>query len=326
MTSRFTIRQVDSDDALRIWQSSPNASVFTHPYVATRLAHTVEWYAAIKGTEIFVIWPVALDREGHAVVPHFSYYFGPYWSEVAVNRATTSRLTDRLGAYDGLVTEIVHQHGSIRAELHHTIHDVRPFSWWNYHESNQPKFTIEPRFTAQLTGLEDTSDQDLFLNLRELRRREIRKIEQVGSPVVVAEVNVDQLSHLYRMTFERQGVEAPIDYVEVLAQLLHLTRAGFGNCLAALNEDGEVGSVVLCLESRTTTNMVLNLTSSAMRSSGLGPWTIFQSILQAKRTGHSCYDFNGANSPQRGDDKHSFGAREILYFALSYGETTLAQE
>ena len=30
------------------------------------------------------------------------------------------------------------------------------------------------------------------------------------------------------------------------------------------------------------------------------------------------FDFNGANSPLRGDDKHSYGAEEKLYFQLKY--------
>lgn len=30
------------------------------------------------------------------------------------------------------------------------------------------------------------------------------------------------------------------------------------------------------------------------------------------------FDFNGANSPLRGDDKHSYGASEKLYFQLDY--------
>ena len=30
------------------------------------------------------------------------------------------------------------------------------------------------------------------------------------------------------------------------------------------------------------------------------------------------FDFNGANSPLRGDDKHSYGSYEKLYFQLEY--------
>ena len=41
-------------------------------------------------------------------------------------------------------------------------------------------------------------------------------------------------------------------------------------------------------------------------------------IQFSKKVGCKCFDFNGANSPKRSDDKHSYGAEEKLYFNISY--------
>ena len=56
--------------------------------------------------------------------------------------------------------------------------------------------------------------------------------------------------------------------------------------------------------------------------SGLVAWAIRNQIMMAKSCGLDVFDFNGANSPSRGDDKHSYGAKAALFFeiALSKGE------
>ena len=46
-------------------------------------------------------------------------------------------------------------------------------------------------------------------------------------------------------------------------------------------------------------------------------WSIHEAIMQNKKNKLDIFDFNGANSPQRGDHKHSFGAKLKLFFKLS---------
>ena len=320
-SSRFRIEEVGADIARAVWYRSPHATVFTNPDVASRLATSVYWFAAIKGSEVFVVWPVALNSEGEVGLPPFSYYFGPFWSDVAVGRAVTSTMTDRLDAYEGLISTLLHRFGSVRAELHPQLLDVRAFSWWNYHDTDKPKFVVEPRYTAQVGALQESSAEEIFSNLRELRRREIRRVERNGVPMLRASVTPPELTSLYRMTFERQGASSPTGSADAIERLCSLVDEGVGHLTASADRDtGELFSAVLCLAAKGSSNMVLNLTNPTDRGSGHGPWTVFQSILQAKTAGMSIYDFNGANSPQRGDDKHSYGAREVLYFSLTHIE------
>lgn len=321
MTSRFTIEEVGPESALKVWETSPHSSVFTHPRVASTLSSSVCWYAAIKGSEIFVIWPVSFNKEAEMSLPPFSYYFGPFWSSVAVSRSVTSTLSDRLDAYEGLTTEILQRFGSIRAELHPNLLDVRAFSWWNYDDPTKPKFTIEPRYSAQLLSLQESDSNHLLSNIRELRRRELRRIDRSDSLRLCDDPCLSQVEHLYRLTFERQGNLVSNVDLEAISRLFQLVDEGFGRILAvSRNDSSEIGAVVLCLEAQGTTNMVLNLTHPSERQSGLGSWTVFKSILLSKEAGNSSFDFNGANSPKRGDDKHSFGAREVLYFCLGHDE------
>jgi hypothetical protein len=72
------------------------------------------------------------------------------------------------------------------------------------------------------------------------------------------------------------------------------------------------------LRASSVSNLVLNLTSDEYRKSGISAYGVHASIQKAISLGDTVFDFNGANSPRRGDDKHSYGAEEKLYFDISY--------
>jgi hypothetical protein len=48
------------------------------------------------------------------------------------------------------------------------------------------------------------------------------------------------------------------------------------------------------------------------------PASVFKAIETARDRGLKHFDFNGANSPARGDNKHSFDAEPVLYFDIEY--------
>lgn len=321
MKSRFVIDELEPSEALAVWKTSPHATVFTNPAIASRLSSSVSWFAAIKGSEVFVVWPVALNRHGKVDLPWFSYYFGPFWSEVAVARSISSGFADRLDAYDGLVTTLIQRFGAIRAELHPLLSDVRVFSWWNYHSPEKPKFSIEPRYTAQIAGLQKSTEAQLLSRMRGVRRREINRVERQGELGYRTSVSVGDLTDLYISTFERQQLVAPSDDLDAIVELHALVEEGLGTITASANgESGDLAAAVLSLDAHDTSNMVLSLSSPLSRKSSLVPWTVYKSICEAKALGFDYFDFNGANSPQRGDDKHSYGATDVLYFSLQYSE------
>ena len=53
-------------------------------------------------------------------------------------------------------------------------------------------------------------------------------------------------------------------------------------------------------------------------NSNIVSYLIYNSILQSKQDGKEIFDFNGANSPKRADDKHAYGADEFPFFCLEY--------
>lgn len=308
--------------ALEVWRRSPHATIFTHPEVATSLANECHWWIVRKGEETSLAWPVAIDGRGRVTIPSFSYYFGPLWSRESESRSGSGRLSERLNVYGSAVERLWQEYGTISAELHPDLLDIRAFDWWNFGQPAQPQFKISPRYSAQLLHLDTLTDSALLGGLRELRRREIRRTHQSKRFATAVCTEFDprltlKLLDLYCQTVPMQSQDEVTSARASIIALLGLVERGWGFMVVTRDlRTGEVASVTLTLEALGVANLVLNLTSPHHRGSGVAAATVYATILEARSRGARTFDFNGANSPRRGDDKHSYGAGEVLYFRL----------
>ena len=314
---KFDIRQAPKELVKKFWLSSGQAVVFNNPDVVATLSDDHSWWIACKGDEPFLVWPVHLGKNKKPALPPFAYFFGPMWSPVAESRPMSSVYADRLCAYNEMVEFLISRFGGVANSLHPSLTDIRAFSWWG-HKTEQ-YFEVNPRFTAQILDLQSKSSGQLLSSYRELRRREVKKVEHSLDYTVVSSVEEGVVKSLYAATFEKQG-QAPCETdMSAIQNLLRLVEKGYGFIVGAQsNVSKEVDCMTLVLSDGTTANMVLNLTNPAKVGLGIGAWTIHKTIEKSQEVGLQTFDFNGANSPMRADDKHSYGASEVLFFTVNY--------
>lgn len=293
--------------------------MFNNPDVISTLSEDHSWWVVSKGDEPFLVWPVHLGKTKKPAVPPFAYFFGPMWSPIAESRPMSSVYADRLCAYNEMVEFLLSRFGGVANSLHPTLTDIRAFSWWGHNTGQH--FEVSPRFTAQILDLQNKSSGQLLASYRELRRREIKRVEHSLAYTVVSHVEEVVVKSLYAAAFEKQG-QAPCETdMSAIHNLLTLVEEGHGFIVGAQSKvSKEVDSMTLILSDGRTANMVLNLTNPAKRVLGVGAWTVHKSIEKSRELGMQTFDFNGANSPMRADDKHSYGAEEVLFFSVSYDE------
>ena len=317
--SRFSFEPVDNSKALKFWNDSPHASVFTHPDVLSKLCFTVEWWMACKGCEPYCLWPVCLGRDKTVEIPGPVYYAGPMWSRAGATIPVHSRLADSQSVYQGLASRLIDTYGVINAQLPVGVQDVRPFAWWNSHQKDRPGFNIMPRYTARLENLSRLEPQEILSGYRPVRRKEIRRLQRQGAPERSLDWDQEELATFFCRELEAQGLDLTGPGRDLVHSLTGLAAQGWGEIIAFRDpENRDLTSALVLLRAGGVSNMVLNITSRKWRSQGLNSWTIHQGILAAKACGDDVCDFNGANSPERGDDKHSYGAEARLYFELKY--------
>ena len=135
----------------------------------------------------------------------------------------------------------------------------------------------------------------------------------------VADWTLEDLILLYSEVMRLQDVVVPSATKDEIASLVSVVADGMGEVIAFRDsESGELTSMVLLLQDKGIANMVLNLTANRWRGSGIAAWTVYHAIQAAQARGADVFDFNGANSPDRGDDKHSYGAAPELFFEVRY--------
>ena len=318
MSNSINVTRVDVDVAHEVWSTSPHATVFTEPGLIDRFVKKVTWWMASKGNTPFVLWPVFEGSGDHPMLPPFSYFAGPIWSKEAWARSNTSKLSDSLSFYEKIVEAVLEVHEGLLFELHPGLLDVRFFDWWAYEAKTRTPFCIQPRYTAQIGGLQTKSMDEIVTSFRELRRREIRKASSNQSLKTVSRVPLEVFETLRGTTLARQGTSVDEHEKNAMGLLFELVDEGRAHSLGVLDSaSGEVVAATLVLDGVGVSNLVLNVANANYRNHGVGPLVISKSIETAKQRGSQIFDFNGANSPRRGDDKHSYGSDSVLYFRIS---------
>jgi hypothetical protein len=313
------VNPITDDDVLDLWVDSPHNSAFSHPTVLRKLSKGVEWWVAVKGNQPQCIWPICKPDGEHIGLPDLTYYLGPLWMKGVYPLPAHRSLSRITEVYEKFIERFLREYGTINACLPKGLIDVRVFDWWNYHQNDQPRFLIKPRYTACIDGLQEKSDQDIISDFRQLRRRELRAIMKTPPPPRSSQWDKDNLINLYMDVVEDQDNEIKEKNCQQIPAFVDLVKLGHGDVIAYQNpEDQKIIAACLLLYGQTEANMVLNLVESNWRSTGLAAWMIKESILTSKLKGKLYFDFNGANSPNRGDDKHSYGAFPILYFEIKF--------
>jgi hypothetical protein len=313
--SKYSISQISSKSTEDIWLNSPQSSVFTHPKVLDELAKEVHWWAVTKGQETQCIWPVTLNAKRKPFIPPFSYWQGPMWTKKAYNHPSHKTLSLKTAVYELFIKTFIDNYESIKASLHPSLLDVRVFDWWNYHEPNKPKFKIKPRYTALITNIQK-SNKDIEKNFRRNKSRDLKKFEKIKKSIYFDNLcSEEEFITFYK---EKLKIEKAVTSDELIS-LLRIVRNGHGWIQAARQrKNSTLCGLIIVFHHHNQANFIINLALKEFKREGLMPASVFKAIETARDRGLKYFDFNGANSPDRGDNKHSYGAEPLLYFDLEY--------
>lgn len=316
------VSELKTEEVERVWENSPHSSVFTHPYVLKKLSLQTRWFAVRSLDRILCVWPICINDQGLISKPPFTYYVGPIWehkvySQIAVHRSLSSPLV----VYEKFLAFFEENFNNICCSFPPEITDLRPIDWWNFHNSEKNRIQILPRYTAIIDFQETLNPQSMY---RQVRRSEIRTFEKKYKSDFIYEKNIidlDEVIELYQRTVPCYRENIPDNVSRSIKELCLLAKDGFGFLsLFRSKEDKKLAQFSLVLSARKKSNLILNLTNHQFKPTGLTAFATDQIINQSKQLGDILFDFNGANSPRRGDDKHSYGAKPVLYFDIEYNK------
>lgn len=307
------LQRIENATALEYWTRAEQTTVFTHPEVLGRLAADVHWWLASSRGEPASLWPICLDRHGRVHNPELAYFIGPFdlsrpdpsprrrlLRQLAIQRAFLDRFSDLYG--DCQWTTMPHHQ------------DLRPWLWC---ESAERRILARPRYTAEIHGLQDHAPEHLLQGFSYERRADARRALRHGARRL-ADASLSAIRELYLENLASQGQAALAERrMDELAAIYALTDTAHGfRVVCTQGERDEARSVWLVLVAKGRACGVIAVADSGWRLAQYNAYSCWQALIAAQAAGARCYDFNGANSPQRGPDKHSYGADAALYFDL----------
>ena len=316
MSNNYTVCLVDEAVAALHWPKSPNGTAFTDPRILSAMSGSVEWWLASKGEEPLCLWPAPLNEHGALFRPPFSYWIGPMWLREDYSAPAHRWLSLSTTVYEMFISRFLDRYGRVIASLAPGLTDVRVFDWWNYHEAELPRFSIRPRYTARL-DLSKNRD-DIHSDFRELRRRELRKAGNRKDIVLTTDASAVEVKTLYDLTMQSQS-NVPVKASLAAIESLHAVASDGLGFVSTVRErsTGQALCAVLVILGNQIANMLVNAVRPEWRNTGVLQLATHNALQQATSLDCRAFDFNGANSPRRGDDKHSYGSHPVLYFDIS---------
>jgi hypothetical protein len=314
---KYKIKSINYLDASKIWEVSPNGCIYNNPSFLKNYKN-IKFLSALKGNEVMCCWPIKIDNK-KIDIPNFFYYFGPFWSKKIIDQPKHSWLSISNNIYSKFIEYFSKSFIKINFQLHHSLLDIRIFDWWNYHNKNKKRFIITPKYSAVINLLENNNLKKIMSNYRYVRRYEIKNFLENENKIVPCDQNINEMVNLYFKTNLKKNSRVEEKKLkEDLINLFNLANQGFGEirCFKDIQNDKLV-YFNLVLFDKMSVHLVLNSAEISWKKKGIMAWGI-NSLLNTYVDKFRLFDFNGANSPFRGDDKHSYGAEEKLYFQLNF--------
>jgi hypothetical protein len=317
VNAKIRVESISNDRARELWHESPQATAFTHPDILEHCAQKVDWWGAWRSEDLVAVWPVCRSYKNlKPFKPTFLYYVGPLFSREIHGFKYHRYQAIRQQALEAFLPFLVERYDHLQFAMPPGETDVRAFEWWNQENSGSAKFNFKPRHTARIYAI-DRSTDELYGDFARNRKRDLRLNGHI-QPVRSESWELNELIELHNEPMHRQRIAIPEERISALCRVVSVASQGYGAVQAWRDpRNGQLASFIVLLYGRDEANDILCVASNEWRDRGLAAWTTWNGLLQARSEDKRIFDFNGANSPRRAADKHAFGARAELYFAVT---------
>ncbi|MDA9971774.1 GNAT family N-acetyltransferase [Planktomarina temperata] len=212
-----------------------------------------------------------------------------------------------------IVDFMLKKHDNFLFDLYPNVYDVRPFSWYN-HAVSDDKLRVTPRYTALL----DTNQlNDLGTYLRTLSKGRRSELNKHADYEIFESNQIDTFCEIYLDMFQRQNICISDQQLENINRIISVsTKMKFGKLLG-IKHNNKFSSMCLFLHDADKAYYLFGANNPSDRHLGLSSILLLKAFLFLKNMGISTVDLVGANSPDRGGYKLSFGSKLTHYHQVS---------
>ena len=321
----FHCKEIDIATATEAYEKARNSSLFCSPKLLERLGYSVCYYGGFKNNHLLIVWPLIMNGSKSKKSPLFSYYFGPFWIDDKSYEPPYKMFKNNLEVLNTVFPIIDNFAEQLHFSLVPEFQDLRPFLWWNYHCVMGSRFDVKLRYSARISFENKISDDEIMnLLRRDDKRKKLRKAirDSLLSTRWGSSAQPQEYLNFYLKTIERSS-GSPLDLESRYAFIQMIESVDLG-CptsgvfkiieLRGVENQNIEGFQLVLIGKNMIYLLAQSVTTEARKKNGSLLLT-FEAIKYARDNGLTL-DFNGANSPDRADDKHAFGAHITNYYDM----------
>jgi Acetyltransferase (GNAT) domain len=247
--------------------------------------------------------PFFLKKKWHwryVAMPPLCKFLGPYLLP------EFRGIKHETGIYTELLNQLPPGLVAFEQDCNYHLTNWLPYYWKGYRQSTRYSYTLDL----------SRSETDLFAAIAKNYRNKIKRCELKLS--LRHDLPLSVLHKLFKHTFERQKMEAPISFSRLEA--LYDTLCEQHRCALFFAEDKETGDLheaALLIWDKHAAYYLLSGSDSSLRAFGAGIWLQWQAILFVKNhLGLPVFDFEGSMMPNIEPGRRDFGATQRPYFRI----------
>lgn len=308
----------------KLVERSPYSSIFFHSsFLKNLLSCNLRHYKIFNGGELRGLLLLCTSIDSASCIQNdLLVYSGICFGPPTNNQSYAQQISEQFDISSYIANYLAQEYKSVDIQLPPSVHDIRPFLWYNYN-SDLPKYTAIPRFTSLLniSGLSETTNYEnhpIFMNSSSSRRQQIRY--SIRDRIEVHESNdVQKFLDLYQLTFKRQSIDISADKLNQTGNLVQgLLDNKMAKVFFSYLPTGEPASVAVFGLNNKQSCYLFGANDPDHRHTSSGTAILWQSFRKLAEYGCTTIDLEGVNSPNRGWFKLSFGGKLLTYYQLKF--------
>ena len=292
---------------------SPQSSIYSSIDSIQTFQKNLDLFSIFKGEELKCLIYLYVDEEKK--VCSVPLIYSGILFEPQKNQKKCRYLAEKFKLTEIFINEILSNYKIIDINLHYNINDVRPFLWFNYHNSKEPRFKTEVRYTS-LIELKNKQLEYIFNNLDDVKQRDIKKIIKDDNYKINYDFNLDILRDLYIKTMMKNDpnfLDKNLDKIFLFLEKIFKSGKAFQTNLTFKNKT--IYCNFFSLHNKTSCYLFGAGDTDFVDRVG-GTYSLWKSIEKCYEKKAEVVDLEGVNSPKRGSFKINFGGDLLNYYKI----------
>ncbi|MDB4609496.1 methicillin resistance protein [Verrucomicrobia bacterium] len=288
--------------------NEPSIPIYSQPWWIDSLVDSKDWNISLveNDNEIVATLPYVYQKKYGKIFlsqPLLTQSLGPWL------RSYPGKSSSQISRQTALMKQLIHnlpRYDSFNQNFHYSLTNWLPFYWLGFKQTTKYTYVIN-----NVKNLED-----VWSNFTSSYRNKIRKAQKVL--VVDNSFGIEDFYPLYKMTFQRQNLDAPLNYNKIKAHDEGVKKNNKRKIFVAKDNLNNLHSALYLTWDENSSYVHLVGENPKFRKSGAGILLIWEALIYTcNELRINRLDFEGSMLENVEKVRRDCGAKQIPYFFVT---------